>query len=88
MSLISIITGSFRDTDIEAWTFHWPFLLWGGLWLAGFIACWIAGRAIARDLSKKSLSERWDDKDMPIQKIFGVKPPKLKDPFDIMKGKK
>lgn len=50
---------------------------------------WIAGRAIAKDLAKKPLSERWADKDMPLHKILGVKPPpKLKDPIDYMKGMK
>lgn len=91
MELLSLVTVGGRTTDIEAWKFLSEPFLWllFGIWLFGFILHWIAGRAIAKDLAEKPLSERWADKDMPLHKILGVKPPpKLKDPIDYMKGKK
>lgn len=87
--LLAFVATGGRATDVEAWKFLSSPFLWllAGIWLFGFIMHWLAGRAIARDLAKKSLSERWADNDMPLQKILGITPPPdRRDPTDYTKG--
>jgi len=83
VSLVSIITGS-RPTEYTGLGnlgFLWVV---GGVLLAGFIACWFVGVHIGK---------HWNSDTPPLIKkvvdnLNKNNIPKLKDPFDIMKGKK
>jgi hypothetical protein len=91
MGTVSIVTGVYKDSDIEAWAFlSMPFMwVMGAIFLGGFIICLICGFMWGMaDRDDRPLLQRVIEKVSGNSASNAPSHPKLKDPSHYMKGKK
>jgi hypothetical protein len=86
VGLLSIVTGAFRDDNIEAWSFlSMPFVwILGAVFVIGYVLCFILGKEIGKN---------WNSDTPPLIKkvldnLTKNPVPKLKDPSHYMRGPK
>lgn len=91
METISIITGAYRDDNMEAWAFlSMPFVwVMGAIFLGGFIIALVCGVMWGMaDRDDRPLLQRVIERVSGNSASNAPSHPKLKDPSHYMKGRK